>query len=219
MKKARKTLAVSAAGLAALAGVAWIGLQIKPAPCPPLAERTPPLKYVPLPDDLPQPVARYLRITVGEQIPVLDTAVISGRATLRFGGIPFPARFRFTYEVGRSYHHNMEATFFGLPLLKADESYIDGAARLVVPFGEQEGSFIFTFDPQTGLMADGIAQRYRDASDQEKIPWRLEPLGWQTFNGMQIPSPASVRWMDQEQPWTVFDLEDVRYNVPVSPPL
>lgn len=269
MTKARNIFAASAAGLAALVGGAWVGLQIKPAPFPPFTDSVPPLEHVPLPDDLPQPVARYFRTIMGEQAPVVDTAVISGRATLRFGGIPFPARFRFTYDVGRSYHHNIEATMFGLPLLKADETYSKGAARMVlpfgvtenepkvdmaanlslwgeaiwtpsilatdprvqweavdettarmvVPFGEQEDSFIFTFDPQTGLMVDGVAQRFREADDQEKIPWRLEPLGWQTFNGVQIPSPAAVRWMDQEQPWAVFDLEEVRYNVPVSPPL
>lgn len=269
MKKVDKVLAGSAAGLAALAGAAWVGLQVKPAPFPPLPDHTPPLEYVALPDDLPPPVARYFRRTVGEQVPVLDTAVIGGRATLRFGGIPFPARFRFTYKPGRSYHHNIEATIFGQPLLKADETYVDGAARLVLPFGVtenepkvdmaanlglwgeaiwtpsvlvtdprvrweaideatarlvvpfagEEDNIIFTFDPQTGLIVDGMAQRYRDAGDEEKLPWRLEPLGWQTFHGMQIPSPAAVQWLDQTEPWAVFELEDVRYNIPVSPPL
>lgn len=269
MKNANKLFVGGAAGLAALASAAWVGLQIKPAPFAPIPEHTPPLSYVPLPDDLPLPVARYFRVTVGEQVPVLDTAVISGRATLRFGGIPFPSRFRFTYAPGHSYHHNIEATIFGRPLLKADETYVNGAARLalpfgvienepkvnmaanlslwgeaiwtpsvlvtdprvrweaidetrarlVVPFAAQEDSLILTFDAQTGLMVDGMAQRYRDAADEEKLPWRLQPLGWRTFHGMQIPSPASVHWLDQKEPWAVFDLEDVRYNVPISPPL
>lgn len=269
MKKANKLLAGGMVGLAALAGAAWVGLQIKPVPFPPLPDHTPPLQYVPLPDDLPPPVARFFRTAVGEQIPVLNTAVISGRATLRFGGIPFPARFRFTYELGRAYHHNIEATIFGQPLLKADETYVDGVARLVLPFGvtenepkvdmaanlslwgesiwalpvlvtdprlrweaideatarlvvpfaEKEDSILFTFDSQTGLMVDGMAQRYRDAGDEKKLPWRLEPLGWRTFHGMHLPSPASVHWLDQTEPWALFDLEDVRYNVPVSPPL
>lgn len=269
MNKTNKALVAGAAGLATLIGAAWVGLQVKPAPFPPITAHTPPLETIALPGDLPQPVARYFRKTVGEKVPILDTAVISGRATLRFGGIPFPSRFRFSYEVGRGYHHNIEVTIFGRSLLKADEIYADGAARLalpfgvtenepkvnmaanlglwgeaiwtpsilvtdprlrweeidqttarlVVPFAGKEDSIRFTFDPKTGLMVDGLAQRYRDAGDERKLPWRLAPLGWRTFHGMQIPSPASVHWLDQTQPWAIFDLEDVRYNVPVSPPL
>lgn len=273
MKRAKTKLAIGGGALAALAGVAWIGLQIEPAPFPPVSEPVPSLEYVPLPDDLPVPVARFYQTIAGDQVPVVRTAVISGRATLRFAGITFPARFRFTYEAGRNYHHNIEATFFGLPILKADESYIDGAARmvlpfgvtenepkvdmaanlglwgegiwmpsilvtdprvrwkampgsdgetmarLVVPFGEQDDSFVVAFDPQTGLMTEAIAERFREADDTEKIPWRLAPHGWQTFNGIQIPTPASVTWMDEDKPWAVFRLEELLYNVPVSPPL
>jgi len=99
------------------------------------------------------------------------------------------------------------------------EAVDETTARLVVPFGQQEDSFIVTFDPQTGLMANAVAQRYREADDAEKTPWRLEPQGWQSFNGVQIPSPASVTWMDEGTPWAVFTLEEILYNVPVSPPL
>lgn len=269
MKRLTKALALGAGALAALVGVGWVGLQVKPPPFAPISASAPPLEFAPLPDDLPPPVMRFYKTISGDQVPVVRTAIISGRGTLRFGGITFPARFRFTYEAGRNYHHNLEATIFGLPILKADESYVDGAgrmvlpfgvtenepkvdmaanlglwgeavwipsilvtdprvrwepiddntARLVVPFGEQEDSFVVTFDPQTGLMDNAVAQRYREAADEEKIPWRLEPQGWERFNSVLIPTPAGVTWMDEGTPWAVFSLEEVIYNVPVSPPL
>ena len=38
---------------------------------------------------------------------------------------------------------------------------------------------------------------------------RVEPLGWRTFHGVRIPSPAAVTWL-------VVDLEEVAHNVDVS---
>ena len=39
-------------------------------------------------------------------------------------GIAFPARFRFIHEAGRGYRHYIEATVFGLPLMKVNERYL-----------------------------------------------------------------------------------------------
>ena len=112
------------------------------------------------------------------------------------------------------------------------EAIDDTTARLVVPFdcpfdlaqgkaqdrpfGEEEDTFTVTFDPQTGLIRTMEAMRYREATDETKIPWRNEPLGWQTFHGVMIPSPAAVTWLDEGTPWAVWTIEDVAYNVDVS---
>ena len=40
--------------------------------------------------------------------------------------------------------------------------------------------------------------------------------GEQTFHGIKIPSPASVTWLDEGTPWSVWTVEDVVYNVDVS---
>jgi hypothetical protein len=61
--------------------------------------------------------------------------VLTGRGRLRFSGLAFPARLRFTHLAGRAYRHEIAATWFGLPLLRVDESYVDGQARLALPFG------------------------------------------------------------------------------------
>lgn len=86
----------------------------------------------------------------------------------------------------------------------------------MVPFGQEEERFTVTFDPESGRLLALETWRYREAKDQEKIPWRNEVLGWQTFHGIQIPSPGSATWLDQGRPWAVFTVEDVAYNVDVS---
>ncbi len=252
--------------LAVLAAAGWLGLQVQPKPFPTYPEQTPPLKTVELPADLPAPVARYYETIVGDRVPVIESAVITGRGALRIKGITFPARFRFTHIAGQGYRHYIEATIFGYPVMKVNEWYLDGKARmelpfgvieneskidmaanlglwgeaiwlpsilvtdprvyweaiddttacLIVPFGEEEDTFTVTFDPQTGLIRAMEAMRYREATDEAKIPWRNEPLGWQTFHGIESPSPAATTWLDEGTPWAVWTIEDVVYNVDVS---
>ena len=258
-----------------LAALCWLGLQVRPRPFPAYPERTPPLKTVDLPADLPPPVERYYEAIVGHQVPVIESAVISGRGRLRVKGITFPARFRFTHIAGQGYRHHIEATFFGYPLLKVNEWYLEGRARMELPFGvienepkidmaanlglwgeaiwlpsilvtdprvsweavnestarlvvpfdaaqgapsgeEKEDTLVVTFDPQTGLIRRLEAMRYREATDEAQIPWRNEPLGWQTFHGITVPSPAATTWLDEGTPWAVWTVEDIAYNVDVS---
>ena len=94
----------------ALAALGWLGLQIKPGSFATFARRTPKLETVPLPAGLPAPVERFYRQVYGESIPVITSAVVTGRATLRpFGPVTFPGRFRFTHEAGQGYRHYIEA--------------------------------------------------------------------------------------------------------------
>jgi hypothetical protein len=117
----------------------WVGLHINPRPFPPFTQKTGVMKTVPLPANLPAPVMRFYRLIYGETIPLIESAVFSGRARLRVAGITFPGRFRFTHEAGKAYHHYLEATLFGLPLMKVNEHYLDGKSRLELPFGVTEG--------------------------------------------------------------------------------
>jgi hypothetical protein len=133
-----KALTITGSILAAQAGLGWMGLQIRPAPFPAVAQPSALLETIPLPAGLPAPVACFYRQLYGEQVPVIRSAVITGRGTLRLKGLTLPVRFRFTHEAGQSYRHYIEATFFGVPLLKVNEYYVNDQERLVFPWGVQE---------------------------------------------------------------------------------
>lgn len=114
----------------------WLGLKVKPAPFVPFPQSTPELETMPLPEGLPAPVERFYRQFYGERLPVIESAVFSGRAQLKpFGGLTLPARFRFTHQAGQGYRHYIEATLFGLPIMKVNEHYLDGKGILKPPVG------------------------------------------------------------------------------------
>ena len=246
--------------------LSWLGLKVQPKPFPAYPEQTATLNTVPLPTDLPAPVSRFYQTIIGDQVPVIQSAVITGRGKLRFRGISFPARLRFTHDAGRGYRHYIEATIYGFPLMKVNEWCLDGksrmelpvgvienepkvdmaanlglwgesvwlpsifvtdprvrwepidetSARLVVPFGDEEDSFTVAFDPETGLIRTMEALRYREATDEAKIPWLLEALEWDTFHDVLMPSLSTVTWQDEGTPWLVFEVEEIVYNVDVE---
>lgn len=138
MNALKKMIALVILVVGAIVVLVWLGLQVKPAPFPPFPQQTSSAGTAPLPDDLPTPVEHFYRQLYSENIPVIESAVISGRAQLRLGGITFPARFRFTHDAGRGYRHYIEATVFGFPVMKVNEHYIDGNARMELPFGVVE---------------------------------------------------------------------------------
>ncbi len=140
-------------GISTLAGLmllGWLGFQVSPSPFPAITETAAVPKTIPLRSDLPTPVERFYRLTYGERIPVITSAIITGRATIRPipGGPTLPARFRFIHEAGRNYRHYIEATWFGLPILRVNESYLDGISRIELPWQQSEGN------PQTAQAAN-----------------------------------------------------------------
>ncbi len=256
-------IVVVAGGLALLG---WIGLRIRPRPLPVYPGETTLQDAVPLPDGLPAPVQRFFELSIGDRVPVIHSAVITGSGTFRFLGLRFRGRWRFTHLAGQGYRHYMDTTLFGIPVFKVNEWYLDGRARLELPFGVVEGepkvdsaanlglwaesvwlpsiwvtdprvrweaveassarlivpagdgeeAFDVHFDPATGLLSHLEVMRWRNASDPAPIRWHNQVLGWQSFHGFRLPSPASLTWLDQGAPWAVFEVEDVAYNVDVA---
>ena len=156
MRKVLKMLAIPVLALALIALAGWIGLQIKPDPFPAFAAPEPDFDTIPLPDDLPAPVARFYRVAMGDDIPVITSAVMTGPAELRVAGITFNSRFRITHEAGHNYRHYIEATVFGAPLLKVDERYVDNISLMELPFGTTENEPKINQAANLGLWGESL---------------------------------------------------------------
>jgi hypothetical protein len=142
--------------IAALSIIGWIGLQVEPAQFDPFPRATTPPRTVPIPNGLPEPVDRFYRRIYPEGVPVIESAVVTGRASLRIKGISFPARFRFTHDAGNGYRHYIEATWFGLPVMKVNEHYLDGRSRLELPFGTTANSPKVDQAANIGMWAESV---------------------------------------------------------------
>jgi hypothetical protein len=94
-----KVMLISGGVLAALAGLGWAGLQFQPAPFTAVPQQPASLETMPLPKGLPKPVDRFYRRLYGDNVPVITSAVISGRGSMRLAGpLTFPARLRFNHQ-------------------------------------------------------------------------------------------------------------------------
>ncbi|MCU0492664.1 MAG: hypothetical protein MUD01_13815 [Chloroflexaceae bacterium] len=133
-----KALHIAGGIVAGLGSWGWAGLRVRPAPfAAPGQSATP--DTIALPASLPAPVARFYRQTYGEQVPVIRSAVLSGRGRLRLSVINFPMRFRFIYEARRHFRSYFELTIFGAPVMRVNEHFVNGKFRQELPFGVEAG--------------------------------------------------------------------------------
>lgn len=130
------------------------GLRVPPANFPVYASAAGVVETMSLPSGLSAPVERFYRLTYGEQIPVYHSAVIDARGTLRFMGITFPARARFTHIVGQGYRHYLECTFYGFSVFKVNERYLDGHLWMQLPVGTIENDARYDGAANQGLWAE-----------------------------------------------------------------
>ncbi|WP_019585648.1 DUF6544 family protein [Deinococcus apachensis] len=229
----RRVLGVLASLLVVLALAGWVGLQFPPTPFPAVAGRASTPEVVRLPAGLPEPVERFYRQTYGDWVPVISTAVVTGRATLH----PLPwgpavqGRCRFTHEAGRNYRHAIEATWYGRPFLPFDESYLGGVSRQETPFGsnanEPEGAqaanlalwaeaiwfpALYLTDPRVSWEAldDNTAVlNVPFGEDRERFIVRFDPATGRPFlleamRYKDVRNPNKVLWLAQIRGWGAF---------------
>lgn len=123
-------------GLGALLGLGWLGLQVPPAPLPSYRLPSTVRGSIPIPSDVPPSVQRYYRAVFPTgRVPLVESAVLSGRGHLTLRGVTLPIRWRFIQQPGQAYRHFFEATWFGVSVFKVNERYQDGHLRMDTPGG------------------------------------------------------------------------------------
>jgi hypothetical protein len=144
-----RILFVLVAAIVLLLALGWLGLQVKASSFPTITS-VPFTATVPLPADLPAPVLRHARLVLGETMPQAQSAMVIGRATNTINGITMPARFRFYYDAARSSeYHDIQVTWFTLPVLRVTERFLDGQSIIDIPIiGRVEN------DPYTNAAAN-----------------------------------------------------------------
>jgi hypothetical protein len=118
--------------IAGLVGAAALGFRIRPRAVPMPAGSTTP-DTVALPEDLPEPVVRFYRSlgTDAANAPVVDTFRLWGRARMRRTPLPrLSVTFWSEHRVGWSARQRLAVTWFGLPVLRGVDDYIDGHGRM-----------------------------------------------------------------------------------------
>ena len=187
----------------------------------PNPEPGPTFEPQPMPD-LPQPVRAYLE-TVAPELPVMRTAVLIGRFTMRVRGLTLPGRWRFTHEVGRGYRHEMDIVLAGRRVAGGDERYVDGRAVLDLPGGSASGPKVdaaaqlsmwgeYLWLPSVLATArweavDAVSARMHvPGSDQSLLAWfdpqthllaRFETLRWRDAG-----DPGPLPWTTGNLAWT-----------------
>jgi hypothetical protein len=128
-----RVMLLIAAVIGVLTAIGWVGLQI-----PPRSYAVETIGETPhtltIPEDLPPPVLRYASAVYGDNVPDVRSAEVLGRASIMRGGLQMPARFRFYYDaVNPSHYHQIEVTWFTLPIMNVHERFLNGQAILDVP--------------------------------------------------------------------------------------
>jgi hypothetical protein len=134
-----KALRIVLVGATIVLLLGWSGFRVPARPLADASREPIEPRTIALPDGLPAPVERFYRQVYGDQIPLIDSAIISGRGSMRVNGLTLPVRWRFIHATGRGYRHHIEVTWFGARVLTVHETFLDGSARLELPFGVAEG--------------------------------------------------------------------------------
>ncbi len=167
-----RILIIIVVALVVVIGIAWLGLRVPAsafaAPDAPTAAVT----TVPIPDDLPAPVARFARAVYGDMLPSAPTAMITGRAQVTMNGITMPARFRFYYDMAHGHYHDIQVTWFTMPVMGIHERLLDGHAIIDIPIiGRTENDPFTNAASIQGFWAELLAWMPALALGDPRVQW------------------------------------------------
>lgn len=157
--------------LVVIVGIAWLGLRVS-APAFAAPQAVLPVTTAPIPGGLPAPVARFARAVYGDALPNAQTAMVLGRAEVTMNGITMPARFRFYYDMARGHYHDIQVTWFSLPVMGIHERYLDGDAIIDIPIiGRTENDPFTNSASRQGFWAELIAWSPALALVDPRVQW------------------------------------------------
>jgi len=172
----------------------WIGMKLKPQPFSPYPVESQDLGTFPIPANMPQPVERFYKSLYRENIPVIQSFILTGRGQLRFKAVTLPARLRFTHNAGKGYRHYIETTLWGMPIMKVNEHFINQKSRLALPFGVVEN------EPQIDEAAN--LGMWSETMMFPGVFLSTEGVRWEPIN--DTSAKLIVPFNDQEDQFKVF---------------
>jgi hypothetical protein len=232
MKPFQKSMWLLGGSLAAAAGIGWLGLQVKPLnfPAPAVSGRLE--QAVAVPEDLPAPVLRHFRNSFGVHVPLVQTAVIWGRARLKRAGLWLPARYQTYYQAGKAFYRAVQLTWFGQPIITGHTALLNGQGELFARglLNLDERSMEITQSQVLSLWAEslftpsillgGAPARWlaRDddsarlmvpcAGSEETLVWRVDrQTGWLAqVNALRqrFGTSYKVPWRVDYRAWTAY---------------
>lgn len=155
------------AGAAALFGVGAAGLGV-PAPVPD-AGTVGPVDTAPPDPQWPDLLHRWLTTAHEGEVPLATTACFVGAGRIRLGRSPWlPVSYRTNHELGRAFMAEVAATWFGRPVVRGVDAFVDGR-------GVTRARDTVTVGP--GLDTSGISFLWSEAF-LTPATWGLEGVKW-----------------------------------------
>lgn len=178
------------AGAAALFGVGAAGLGV-PAPVPSRAQRdAEPRSTTPDPD-WPDLLHTWLDTAHGGMVPAAETAEFVGTGRIRLGRSPWlPVSYRTSHRLGHEFSAEVAATWFGRPVVRGMDAYVDGR-------GMQRVRDNVTVGP--GLDSDGVSFLWSEAM--------LVPATW---------AMSGVKWTQSDERTLTLDVSGGDVASPVT---
>lgn len=96
------------------------------------------------------------------------------------------------------------------------EALDDNTALLKVPMNDRQQSFVVRFNSETGLIEWFESMRYHNQASLSKTLWLNNAVEWTDLNGVKTNTAGAAVWMDDGNPWAVFHVQEMRFNVDVN---